>query len=171
MEFNIDELTRNPTFYKWQQCTIADLLPIANIFDISVPLYVRKPEIKTILSKELLEKGAVTKAKPQTVGAPEKLRVWVEVVAATAQPTLSIPVAVEVKGPTCPPAVCIDPSCLLQAGMDKEELKLALHLKKVELEEVKLVHLWTRALDLEKFTLYKNSTPMSVRPPSAASSD
>ncbi|KAK2918459.1 hypothetical protein Q8A73_002830 [Channa argus] len=92
---------------------------------------------------------------------PERLQAGMEGMAAMAQSAFSSPVAGEAKAPTRSPAVCVDPLSLLQAGVDKEELKLALRLKEVDLEtktrEVELMYLRIRALELEKAT--EASTP------------
>ncbi|KAK2884339.1 hypothetical protein Q8A73_020813 [Channa argus] len=96
---------------------------------------------------------------------PERSQAGMEAMAAMAQSAFSSPVAGEAKAPTRSPAVCVDPLSLLQAGVDKEELKLALRLKEVDLEtktrEVELMHLRIRALELEKAT--EASTPSRVR--------
>ncbi|KAF3706922.1 hypothetical protein EXN66_Car000093 [Channa argus] len=174
MEFNMDEFTINPTIEKLQRCTKADLFLIASFFDVPVPLNARKAEVRAILSEKLVEEGVVTMPKPkQKVMTPERLQAGMEAMAAISQSAFSSPVGGEAKAPTRPPAVCVDPLSLLQAGVDKEELKLALRLKEVDLEtktrEVELMHLRIRALELEKAT--EASTPSRVRSPSTTTSD
>lgn len=61
----------------------------------------------------------------------------------------------------------------MQAGVDTEELDLVLHLKEVYLEaktqEVELMHLWIRPLELERSVDHHASTPVSVHPSTVAS--
>ena len=146
--FEMDDFATSPTLEKLDRCTKADLILIASFFDIYVPLNACKAEIKGTLSEKLVEKGVVTKLRPQTGLAPEGLHVGVGAVAATVTQALSSQVNVGAEAPTVAQAGSIDPLSLLQAGVDTEDFKLALRLKAVDLEtkirEVELMHLKIR---------------------------
>lgn len=91
----------------------------------------------------------------------------VEAEAATAAHALSSQSA-----PTVTLTQSVDPVSLLQAGVDTEDLKLALGLKELDLQtrspEVELMHLKIRALELEKASV--QSTPTPVRTHSSTAS-
>ncbi len=173
MAFDMDESAQNPTLDKLDRCTKADLLLIANFFDISVPLNARKAEIKICLSEQLVERGIVEKAKPQTGSAPEGLYEEVETAAATATQALSGQVKSGAEAPAVAQVSGTDPIALIQAGVDTEDLRLALHLREVELQmktrKAELMHLSIRALELDRPRHQAESTPVSMRLPTAFS--
>ena len=53
------DFAQDPALDKLDGCTKADLLLIANFFNISVPLNAREAEIKSCLSEQLVERGIV----------------------------------------------------------------------------------------------------------------
>lgn len=63
--------------------TKADLLLVANLFNVGVPVNAHKVEIEQYMSKQLVERGIIAKAKPQVVGASGGLMVEVGAEAAT----------------------------------------------------------------------------------------
>uniref|UniRef100_A0A8P4KNJ7 Gypsy retrotransposon integrase-like protein 1 n=1 Tax=Dicentrarchus labrax TaxID=13489 RepID=A0A8P4KNJ7_DICLA len=172
MDFKIDEFAQNPTLEKLDRCTKAQLGLIATFFGISVLLNARKAEIKIRLSEQLVESGIVTQTKPERVHAPEVLEEEVGAEAATATQTFGGQVSAGAEAPVVTQAYSMDLVALLQAGVDTEDLKLALRMKEVELEtkskDVEIMHLRIRALEPDRQSP-TTPTPVSVRLPTAAS--
>ncbi len=181
MTFDMDEFTRAPALDKLDRCTKEDLLVIAAFFDVAVPMNALKAEIKKVLSEKLVERGIVTvKTQPESEGASEALRgelgaeaaprpTW----AAAAPQALGDPLEEGAAAPAFTPGLHpdhgVDPVALLQAGVETEDLKLALRLREVELEtktrEVELMHLRIRAMELDRSPPPVASTPVSMRFP------
>lgn len=93
-----------------------------------------------------MERGIIGKTKPQIFGAFGDLMIEVEAKAVTTIPQVfSGRMTPGVEAPSAIQITNIDLASLLLAGMVTEDLKLALHLKEVELEtktkEVELMHL------------------------------
>lgn len=165
-QHNIDKLAR---------CTKADLLLVSNFLHVGVSLNARKPKIKQCLSEQLVERGIIGKTKPQMFGASGDLVVEVEAKAATTIPEVFS--GRMTTGVEAPSAIQrnwqkellpnVDLASLLQAGMVTEDLKLALHLKEVELEtktkEVELMHL-IRVMELDPSRNTMLLLPLRVRP-------
>ena len=61
----MDKFALEPTLDKLERCTKADLLLIANFFNISVPLNLKKAGIKAVLTEKLVEGGYVSQVKSQ----------------------------------------------------------------------------------------------------------
>lgn len=82
-----------------------------------------------------MERGIIGKTKPQMFGASGELMVEVEAKAATTIPQVfSGRMTPGVETPSAIQVTNIDLASLLLAGMVTEDLKLALHLKEVELK-------------------------------------
>lgn len=164
---DLDEFAQYPTIEKLNRCTKADLLLISNVFNVSLPLHAKKAEMKAQLTKSLVEGGFI-KSDPKHISALEEKPQPVEAEADTATPILSGLVDVGAEAAT-PAQVSTDPVALLQAGLDTEDLKLALRMKEVELEtktrEVELMHLRIRALELNR----ASPLPSPLNPLAAAS--
>lgn len=164
---NSGETAQYPTIEKLNRYTKANLLLIADFFSVSLPLHAKMAEIKDHLTKSLMEQGVI-KSDPKYVSALEGMPQPEEAEAATAEQILSGLKDVGAEAAT-PAQVSIDPVALLQAGLDTEDLKLALHMKEVELEtktrEVELMHLRIRALELNK----ASPPPRPLNPLAAAS--
>ncbi|CAI5669799.1 unnamed protein product [Oreochromis niloticus] len=166
MTFDVDDFAQQPTMDKLDRCTKADLLLVANLFNVSVPLNAKKAEIKQCLTAQLLDKGVIVKSKPRPVEATGGLMVDVGAEAAA-----TIPQATSGRmtpGAEAPAAIQIpnvNPAGHL-SGLVTEDLRLALRLKEVELEaktkEVELMHLRIRAMELDP-SRQRNvtSTPVS----------
>lgn len=122
----MDDFAQQPTLEKLDRCTKADLLLVAGLFDIVVPLNARKAEIKTILSEKLVEKGVIVTAKPETGSAAESPDGAVGAEAATATQASSGQGKAETEVPALASASSADPLALLQAGVAAGDLKLAL---------------------------------------------
>lgn len=86
MTFDVDGFAQRPTMDTLQWCTKADLLLVANLFNVSVPLNAQKAEIKQCLAEQLVEKGITAKVKPRLVDASENLVVDVGAEAAATIP-------------------------------------------------------------------------------------
>ncbi|KAL3979168.1 gamma-glutamyltranspeptidase / glutathione hydrolase / leukotriene-C4 hydrolase [Sarotherodon galilaeus] len=179
MTFDVDDYAQQPTMDKLDRCTKADLLLVANLFNVSVPLNAKKAEIKQCLTAQLLDKGVIVKSKPRPVEATGGL-----VVDAGAEAAAAIPQAASGRmtpGAEAPAAIQtpnVSPAGQLP-GLVTEDLRLALRLKEVELEakakEVELMHLRIRAMELDP-SRQRNvtSTPVSQivsRPSDPFSSD
>lgn len=54
MTFDLDDFAQHPSSDKLDQCTKADLLLVANLFNV-VPMNARKAEMKYSLSEQLVE--------------------------------------------------------------------------------------------------------------------
>lgn len=55
MTFDLDDFAQHPSSDKLDQCTKADLLLVANLFNVVVPMNARKAEMKYSLSEQLVE--------------------------------------------------------------------------------------------------------------------
>ncbi|KAK2849596.1 hypothetical protein Q5P01_009430 [Channa striata] len=64
MEFKLEDFTTNPSRDKLERCRKADLLLIADCFDLRVPLHAKKEELKQLLMEKLLERGFFPKPAP-----------------------------------------------------------------------------------------------------------
>ncbi|KAK0135637.1 hypothetical protein N1851_028500 [Merluccius polli] len=168
----MDEFAQVPTLEKLDRCTKEDLLVLAAVFDVAVPTHALKAEVKRVLSEKLVERGILAvRPQPQSDGASGGLEGEVEVEAATAQrtPRVWAEVGAEAPAPTLDPRLIhsVDPIALIQAGVETEDLKLALRLREVELEtktcEVELMHLRIRAKELDRPSPPVTSTPVSMR--------
>lgn len=79
-------LHNGPPWISCNGCTKADLLLVANLFNVSVPLNAQKAEIKQCMAEQLVEKGITAKVKPRLVDASENLVVDVGAEAAATIP-------------------------------------------------------------------------------------
>lgn len=85
MMFDMDDFTQAPTLDKLDRCNKEDLLDIAALFDVAVPMNALKPEIQTVLSERLVERGIVAvETQPKSDGASEGLDREVRAEATTA---------------------------------------------------------------------------------------
>lgn len=140
MEFQLDEFTINPSVEKLDRCRKADLLLIANFYDIRVPYNGRKEEWKQVLIEELVVRGVLS---PMPGAKGEMGQGAAELV--TASPEVL--------------SVSMDPA--VSPSMSKDELSLVLRIEEVKMKarEVELrtreaerqaMHLKVRALELER---------------------
>ncbi|CAI5670127.1 unnamed protein product [Oreochromis niloticus] len=142
MSFDMDDFAQQPSIDKLERWTKADLLVVANLFNVDVPLHSRKAEIKKCLIEKLVDRGVFGGLKTSPSGSG----------------SLETAVGAEAAGAVLPRAVTVqspkfDPTGQVAAGLVTEDLKLALRLKEVELvakaKEVELVHLRIRAMELD----------------------
>ncbi|KAK2845089.1 hypothetical protein Q5P01_011748 [Channa striata] len=137
MEFKLEDSTTNPRRDKLERCRKADLLLIADFFDVHVPLHAKKEELKQLLMATLMERGFFPKPAPTVefelgdfAGAPAPLQ--------------DLP---------------------LHSGMTTEDLKLTLRIREVEVRnrelEVEAMLLKVKALELERgATVPASPTPL-----------
>ena len=156
MEFSLDDFVVSPTWAKVEKCRKADLLIVANFYNVQVPYSAKKAELRQLLCAKLVEQGALPNpaadaaeaaAGDETGDAP-----IAEVKAAEAAGMLAA--GVELRS-------IIDPD---MGKMTTEDLRLALQIKEVETKnkqlEVQAMHLRIRALELEREAPVA-STPVS----------
>lgn len=124
MEFDLEDFVTNPTIDKLFKCKKAELIVIANSFDVQVPPSAKKGELRELLCQTLQERAAF-KLDPTGV---------VELGDMTSIPTPSHDLPV-------------------RTGMTEEELALTLCIKEVEARhqelEVEAMCLKVKALELE----------------------
>ncbi|CAI5673597.1 unnamed protein product [Oreochromis niloticus] len=153
MSFDMDDFAQQPSIEKLERCTKADLLLVANLFNVDVPLNSKKAEIKQCLVDKLVDRGVFGRMKTSPGGSGSlETAVGAEAAGAVPKPskgrmTSGAEAPVAVQSPT------FDPISQVAAGLVTEDLKLALRLKEVELEakakEVELMHLRIRAMELD----------------------
>ena len=61
MEFSLDEFVVSPSFAKLEKCRKADLLIVANCYNVQVQYSARKAELKQLIGAELVEQGVLPK--------------------------------------------------------------------------------------------------------------
>lgn len=59
MEFSLDSFVTNPSWDTIEVCKKADLLIVANFYDVQVAYSAKKAEIKRVLCDKLVEKGVL----------------------------------------------------------------------------------------------------------------
>ena len=62
MEFSLDEFVVSPSFAKLEKCRKADLLIVANCYNVQVQYSAKKAELKQLLCAELVEQGVLPKS-------------------------------------------------------------------------------------------------------------
>ncbi|CAI5639672.1 unnamed protein product [Oreochromis niloticus] len=165
MSFDMDDFAQQPSIEKLERCTKADLLLVANLFNVDVPLNSKKAEIKQCLVDKLVDRGVFGRMKTSPGGSGSlETAVGAEAAGAVPKPskgrmTSGAEAPVAVQSPT------FDPISQVAAGLVTEDLKLALRLKEVELEakakEVELMHLRIRAMELD-LSRARDATPVPV---------
>ncbi|CAI5692091.1 unnamed protein product [Oreochromis niloticus] len=63
MSFDMDDFAQQPSIEKLERCTKADLLLVANLFNVDVPLNSKKAEIKQCLVDKLVDRGVFGRMK------------------------------------------------------------------------------------------------------------
>ena len=142
MEFSLDEFVVSPAFAKLEKCRKADLLIVANCYNVQVQYSARKAELKQLICAELVEQGVLPKAADAAAGDTASDAPMAEVKVAEAAGMFAAGVEL---GPVTDP---------LMGTMTTEDLRIALQIKEVETRnrqlEVQAMHLRIRALELEK---------------------
>ncbi|XP_026016141.1 uncharacterized protein LOC113018114 [Astatotilapia calliptera] len=154
MSFDMDDFAQRPSIEKLERCTKADLLVVANLFRVDVPLNAKKAEIKHCLVERLVDRGVFggQKTSPSGSGSLETA-VGAEAAGAVPKPSKGrMPSGAE--APVAIQSPVFDPAGQVGAGLVTEDLRLALRLKEVELaakaKEVELMHLRIRAMELDR---------------------
>ncbi|CAI5671287.1 unnamed protein product [Oreochromis niloticus] len=165
MSFDMDDFAQQPSIEKLEWCTKADLLLVANLFNVDVPLNSKKAEIKQCLVDKLVDRGVFGRMKTLPSGSGSLgMAVGLEAAGAVPKPskgrmTSGAEAPVTVQSPK------FDPTGQAAAGLMTEDLRLALRLKEVELEaeakEVELMHLRIRAMELDP-SRAKDAVPVPV---------
>ncbi|CAJ1076939.1 uncharacterized protein LOC118558122 [Xyrichtys novacula] len=161
MDFSLDDFMASPSVAKIEKCKKADLLIVANFFNVKVPYNVNKAELKQLLCAQLVEQGVLPKPALDAVAAGDVASVapGAEVKAAGAAGTLAAGAEL---GPVTDP---------LMGTMTTEDLRIALQIKEAETRnkqlevqakeaETRNLHLRLRVLELEKGA-FVASTPVS----------
>lgn len=152
MEFSLDEFMSSPSWEKLLKCKKADLLIVANCYDVSVSYSLRKVELRQALWEKLMEKGVL----PTLTAATDEAETATPVMDAKATEVADVFTATLEHEPAHIPPV---------GNMSTEDLRLALRIKEVETRnkelEVQAMHLRVRALELERGAPAV-STPRSV---------
>ena len=147
MEFSLDDFVTSPSFAKIEKCKKADLLIVANCYNVQVAYSAKKAELKQLLCAKLVEQGvlprpAVDAADADAVGDVAGDTLVAEVKAAEVATMLTAGVE---PGPVTEP--------LMGGGMTTEDLRIALQIKEAENKnkqlEVQAMHLRIRVLELE----------------------
>ena len=142
MEFSLDEFVVSRSFAKLEKCRKADLLIVANCYNVQVQYSARKAELKQLLCAELVEQGVLPKGADAAAGDTASDAPMAEVKVAEAAGMFAAGVEL---GPVTDP---------LMGTMTKEDLRIALQIKEVETRykqlEVQAMHLRISALELEK---------------------
>lgn len=144
MEFALDDFVSRPSWDKIEKCKKAELLIIANVFNIQVPYSKNKAELKRLLCAKLLEQGILPKPAAEAAVSDVADDIpMAEMKAAEVAPRLA-------DGVESQPVT----DSLVGAGMTTENLCIILQIKKAEARskqlEVQAMHLCIRALELEK---------------------
>uniref|UniRef100_A0A3P9C6A9 Gypsy retrotransposon integrase-like protein 1 n=1 Tax=Maylandia zebra TaxID=106582 RepID=A0A3P9C6A9_9CICH len=154
MSFDMDDFAQRPSIEKLERCTKADLLVVANLFRVDVPLNAKKAEIKHCLVERLVDRGVFggQKTSPSGSGSLETA-VGAEAAGAVPKPSKGrMPSGAE--APVAIQSPVFDPAGQVGGGLVTEDLRLALRLKEVELaakaKEVELMHLRIRAMELDR---------------------
>uniref|UniRef100_A0A671VWW5 Gypsy retrotransposon integrase-like protein 1 n=1 Tax=Sparus aurata TaxID=8175 RepID=A0A671VWW5_SPAAU len=146
MEFKLEEFTLSPSIDTLKKCKKADLIVIAESFDVVVPVNITKQGLMELLIDKLTEKGLFKEPAP-AVGAE------LGVLAGTPAPLHALPT---------------------QTGMSAEELKLTLCIREVEVRnrelEVEAMHLRLKALEMERGAAVAAS-PSATQSPSQSPQD
>ncbi|CAJ1081954.1 hypothetical protein LDENG_00278960 [Xyrichtys novacula] len=122
MDFSLDDFMASPSFAQIEKCKKADLLIVANYFNVQIPYNVNKAELKQLLCAQLVEKGVLPKPALDAVAAGDVASVapGAEVKAAGAAGTLTAGAEL---GPVTDP---------LMGTMTTEDLRIALQIKEAE---------------------------------------
>ena len=149
MGFSLDGFVASPSWEGLDKCKKADLLIVANCYDVQVSYSARKAELKRILCEELVERGVLPKLSGDTAAEAPVAEVR----------------AAEAAGMR---AASVEPGLVTGSFVEKmttEDLRLALQIKEVETKnkqlEVQAMHLRIRALELER-EAPTASTPVSL---------
>ncbi|CAI5678278.1 unnamed protein product [Oreochromis niloticus] len=153
MTFDMDDFAQQPSIEKLERCTKADLLVVAHLFNVDVPLHSKKAEIKQCLIEKLVDRGVFGRLKTSPRGSGSlETAVGAEAAGAVPKPSKGRTTS-EAEAPVAVQSPKLDPIGHVAAGLVTEDLKLALRLKEVELEakakEVELMHLRIRAMELD----------------------
>ncbi|KAK0145445.1 Retrovirus-related Pol polyprotein from transposon 297 [Merluccius polli] len=146
MEFALDEFMGSPSLKKIEKCRKADLLILANCYNVHVAYSARKAEIKHLLCAKLVEQGILPNPAADVAegvaGDEASDAPMAELKAAEAASMLAAGVKL---GPVTDPVM---------GNLTTEDLRLALQIKEVETKnkqlEVQAMHLRIRALELER---------------------
>ncbi|XP_076745575.1 uncharacterized protein LOC112435382 [Maylandia zebra] len=145
MEFKLEDFTLSPSAEKLDRCKKADLLLVAEFFDVTVPLTAKKKELRELLCVQLTDRGLF--GEPGPAGGVE-----LGAVAGVSAPLKNLPF---------PPSPSV------------EELRLTLRIKEVELKkqqlEVDAMHLRIRALEVERGASVSASPPVPRLAPQSPS--
>lgn len=129
MEFDLDKFVADPTLHQLNTCKKVDLLQIASVFEVQVPVNVKKEELRLLLIERLGERGLFASPSIERVGKADA----------------------ELQGPAIPTPA--NPA--LKLGMSAEELQLTLRIREMEYKnrelEVQAMQLRLRALELERY--------------------
>lgn len=153
MTFDMDDFAQQPSVEKLERCRKADLLVVANLFNVDVPLHSKKAEIKQCFIEKLVDRGVFGRLKTSPRGSGSlETAVGAEAAGAIPKPS-KVRTTSEAEAPVAVQSPKLDPIGHVAAGLVTEDLKLALRLKEVELEakakEVELMHLRIRAMELD----------------------
>ena len=116
MEFSLDGFVASPSWEGLDKCKKADLLIVANCYDVQVSYSARKAELKRILCEELVERGVLPKLSGDTAAEAPVAEVR----------------AAEAAGMR---AASVEPGLVTGSFVEKmttEDLRLALQIKEVE---------------------------------------
>ncbi|KAK0136914.1 hypothetical protein N1851_026936 [Merluccius polli] len=156
MEFALDDFVTSPSWARIEKCKKADLLIVANCYDVQVPYNARKPELKQLLCAKLVEQGVLPKPAVKAADAAAAVDTAGDAPVAdvkVAEVATMLAAGVE-------PGPVTDP--LVGGGMTTEDLRIALQIKEVETRnkqlEVQAMHLRLRVLELE------NGAPVASTP-------
>lgn len=150
MDFVLDDFVINPTWDKINSCKKADLLTVANCYNVKVSYQARKAELRKELCDKLVEKGVLPlaeegKNKEEEAGTVEEASGGT---VSSGEPEVVFPAA---------------------AGMSAENLRLILQIKELEMKqkelELQAMHVRVRTLELEK-SAPATSAPLSPPPSS-----
>ncbi|XP_039863188.1 uncharacterized protein LOC120718658 [Simochromis diagramma] len=154
MEFSLDDFVEAPSWVKIDKCKKADLLIVANSYDVEVSYSARKAELKETLAEKLVEKGVLL---PRGDDAESKPVTGAD---GTASEAAANAVDESAAGPDA------DRVSESSEGTSTEDLRLTLRIKEVETRnrqlEVQAMHLRIRALELEKGSAAVSPTSSST---------
>uniref|UniRef100_A0A671U619 SCAN box domain-containing protein n=1 Tax=Sparus aurata TaxID=8175 RepID=A0A671U619_SPAAU len=146
MEFKLEEFTLGPSIDTLKKCKKADLVVIAESFDVDVPVNINKQGLMELLIDKLTEKGLFKEPAPAVEAELGAL-------AGTPAPLQALPT---------------------QTGMSAEELKLTLRIREVEVRnrelEVEAMHLRLKAIEMERGAAVAAS-PSATQSPSQSPHD
>ncbi|CAI5660147.1 unnamed protein product [Oreochromis niloticus] len=163
MDFSLEDFVEAPSWDKLDKCKKADLLIVANSYDVEVSYSARKAELKETLAEKLVEKGVLL---PRGADAESKPVKGEDGTASGADASTVDASAADTE------ADWISES---SEGTSTEDLRLTLRIREVETRNRQLVvqamHLCIRALELEKGSAKVSPTSSSTSASSSASFD